>query len=184
MPTLGGTSTLSVGKHLTQATSSTPFVYNNKAFSWLRERREMVSFAGNQAATRVRYGQAVDAAATDWTAYHDAIALTSANGTDHLDFNATNLQDTGTNLLCAAGAHYDHGAGCIWVQANTAGGHLYKITGIAGATWTVLKVAGIGALTAAGQGTFGRFRVATIGTTKIGIRVTGTATPLQVVRLA
>jgi hypothetical protein len=171
----------SFGKLLSSVTSNAPFTYNHKAFCWMRERREIVGFHGNQAATRVRYGQAIDAGAASWTAYYDTITLT---GSGAADFNSTNLQDIGTNVLTAAGAHYDHAEGCIWVQANTQGGQLYRITGISGSTWTVEKIAGTGALVAAGQGTFGRFRVAVLGSVKLAIRVTSTVDPLQVMRIA
>jgi hypothetical protein len=179
-----GGGVLSQGKFLSARTSNTEFVYNNKCFCWLRERREAVSFAGDQGAVRVRYGAAIDSGAADWTPYHDLITLTSANGVDHLDFSATNLHDNGdTNLLCEAGTHYDHSATTVWVQANTAGGSLYQITGLNGATWSVRKIGGTAAVETAGQGTFGRFRVATIGTKKIAMRVTGVQDPLQVMLL-
>jgi hypothetical protein len=179
----GGT-TLSQGKFLPGASSTTEFTYNHKCFCWMRERREAVSFAGNQRAVRLRYGAALDANASDWTPFHDVITLTSANGSDHLDFSAANLKDVGTNLLCAAGAHYEHATGTIWVQANPTGTSLYQVTGLGGSTWTVRKIAGTQAIATAAQGTFGRFRIATFGASKLAIRVTGTTSPIQVMRLA
>jgi hypothetical protein len=180
-----GGGVLSQGKFLSAPTSITQFVYNNKCFCWMRERREAVSFAGDQKAVRVRYGAAIDSGSLDWTSYHDAITLTSTNGTDHLDFSAANLLDNGgTNLLCQAGAHYDHGGGVIWVQANTVGGALYQITGLGGATWSVRKIAGTAAVETAGQGTFGKFRVATLGSTLLALRVSATRTAVQVMKLA
>jgi hypothetical protein len=179
-----GTTVLSQGKFLSGATSSKEFTYNYKCFCWMRERREAVSFAGDQRATRLRYGAAIDSGSLEWTSFHEAITLTSANGSDHLDFSAANLQDIGTNLLCAAGAHYDHAGGSIWVQANTVGGSLYQVSGLDGTTWSVRKIGGSEAPTVCGQGTFGRFRIATIGTTKLALRVADTTNPLQVMRLA
>jgi hypothetical protein len=170
----------SLGKLLPSATSSIPFTYNYKAFCWLRERREVVSFHGNQTVTRVRYGQALDAGAINWSPYYDAISLV---GEGAIDFVSANLQDTGTNLLCAAGAHFDAGENCIWLQANTQGGMLYKITGLDTGVWTVTKIPGTGAVATAGQGTFGRFRVATIAGVKLALRVTATTHPVQVIRI-
>lgn len=172
----------SVGQYLTTKTSGGNFVYNNKAFCWLRERRECVSFAGDQTAQRMSYGVAVDAAASTWTAYQDTITLTSVNGTDHLDFSTTNLADSGTNLLCSASAHYDHANSCIWVQGNTSGSAIYKITGMSGSTWTVLKLA-TASLTASPNGSFGRFVVASIGGATVGMRISSVDNPIEVIRL-
>ncbi len=173
----------SQGRMLASATSTKELTYNHKAFCWMRERRQYVSFAGNQAAVRVRYGQAIDAGASNWTGYHDSIALTSSDGS-HLDFSAANLRDTGTNLLCSAGADYDAVGACIWVQANLAGSALYQISGLDGSTWTTRRVNGPLALTIAAQGTFGRFRIASMGSARVALRVTSTTTPIEVLRLA
>lgn len=172
--------TPSVGKYLTNATSGTQFVYNNKLFCWLPERRECVSFAGNQAAQRLRYGQAIDAATTTWTSYQDAITLT---GTDAADFSSTNLLDTGTNELCGGGAHYDHTNACIWACGNKVGSSVYKITGLSTNTWTVTKVASGAVLTQSSQGTFGRFRVGRIGGVDVGIRISSVDAPIEIIRL-
>lgn len=173
----------SFGKALAGATSTTAWVYNHKAYGWLRERREAVHFYGNQQARRFRYGQAIDAGATAFGSYMDAITLTSANGTDHLDFSAANLQDTGTNLLCSAGVSYDHDSQAIYVCANTTAGAIYRITGLSGSTWTVEKLAGTSPLTTSGQGTYGRFIVTRLGGALIAARVSGISNPIEVIRL-
>ncbi len=168
------------------------------AWCLLRERREYVWFSGNQKAFRVRYGQAIDAgnlASRNWNSVTDTITLSSSDGS-HLDFNSTTLFDTTvtgdmsheTNWLCSAGTHFDASAdaaaGCIYVQANKAGTALYRITGIAGSTWQVQKLAGTAALSDASHYTFGRFRVAHLaGGAKLALRVTTTTGPLEVMRL-
>ena len=130
---------------------------------------------------RVRHGQAIDAGAANWTPYHDAVELQSEDGS-HLDFDAAALRDSGP--LSNAGMHYDHDAGCLWVQAHPLGGLLYRIDGFDGSRWTVRRHAGTGALQPAGHGTWGRFRVARFGTVKLALRVTSTTQPTQVMRLA
>jgi hypothetical protein len=173
----------SFGKNLSIISHATGFAQNHRAYCWMRERREVVSFWGNQNATRIRYGQAVDAGATDWSAYCDVITLTGAGAAD---FTSANLEDTGENLLSqTAGAydHYENITGAIWLQANTLGGQLYKITGIGTNTWTVTKIAGTGALVTGFRGTYGRFQVASVGGTKFALRVTSTTGQLQIMRL-
>lgn len=174
--------TPSQGAFLANATNSTVWAYGSKCFVWMKERRECVSIAGNQTAQRMKYGQAIDAATTTWDAYQETITLTSVNGTDHLDFSTANLLDSGTNLLCAAGAHYDHANSCIWIQANTSSSALYKITGVSGTTWTVLKL-GTSALTASSNGTYGRFVVASMGGATVGMRISSVDNPIEVIRL-
>jgi hypothetical protein len=154
--------------------------YANRAWAWLRERREQVSFFGG-GVVRMRYGQAIDSGASNWTPFHESIQLQSSDGS-HLDFNATALRDSGP--LSNAGMHYDHDAGCLWVQANPLGGMLYRIDGLDGPRWTVRRQVGTGALQPAGHGTWGRFRVARFGTVKLALRVTSTTQPAQVMRLA
>jgi hypothetical protein len=163
--------------------SNTQFSYNHKAWCWMRERREHVALAGIQGTVRVRYGQALDAGATTWETYCDPITLSSADGS-HQDFVAGNFRDIGTNLLCAAGVHYDDEEKCIWVQANFAGSSLYKITGLSGSTWNTERISGPAARYTAAQGTFGRFRVVRVGGVKLAVRVTATTDPLQVLRLS
>lgn len=160
------------------ASAAGEFRYNDTLFIWLRERREAVSL-GRTTKMRVRYGQAMDAAATSWTSYYDAITLTGAGAAD---FTNTNLTENG--YLAQAGAHYDHAAGCIWVQGNDVGSQLYQITGIATNTWTVTKIAGTGARYRPTNLTYGRFKVATIGGVKLAMRVSSTTDPLQVMRIS
>lgn len=173
----------SFGKKLAAIPSSAAWNYNHKAQGWLRERREYVHFFGNQQARRFRYGQALDASATAFGGYMDDITLTSANGTDHLDFSATNLQDTGTNQLCSAGVAYDHTTQAIYVCANKTDGAIYKITGLSGTSWTVLKLSNTAPLTVGAQGTYGRFALTRIGGALIGVRVTSISNPIEVIRL-
>lgn len=173
----------SFGRLLGDATSGVIVNNSGKAFCWLRERREHVSFTGDQRAVRVRYGQAIDAGTTDWTAFHDVIQLESSDGS-HLDFNAKNLLDDDTNLLCAAGTHHDAAAGCIWIQGNPAGSGLYKVTGLDGSRWTVSRISGATALTTSINGTYGRLKVAVFGNQRLALRVSGTEAPVEVMRLA
>jgi hypothetical protein len=173
------------GKALPQVTGSPEVVYNHKAFCWMRQRREFVSFAKDQSATRVRYGQAIDSGnQADWSAYHDAITLQSSDGS-HLDFSAANFLDqTSVNLLTSAGAAYDPFNDVIWIQANHAGSGLYEISGLNGKVWTTRRIVGASAPTTSRNGTFGRFQVFKVGTVKLAMRVTSTTSPVEVIRLA
>lgn len=153
--------------------------YSNKTWCWMRERREHVAFSA-AAVRRTRYGAAIDAGGTDWSAYVDTVALTSNDGS-HLDFTEKALADDGP--LSSAGVHYDDAEACIWLQANNVGGPMYKITGIAGAQWTVQRVAGTAARFAPLRMTYGRFRVAMIGGIKLAMRVSATTDPIQVMRI-
>ncbi|MBI3367580.1 MAG: hypothetical protein HY021_03755, partial [Burkholderiales bacterium] len=178
----------------THSLSNVSVPYANKMWCWMRERREYVSFSA-AAIRRVQYGQAIDltgsgaagltyngrpVASNDWTPFVQTITLTSSDGS-HADFNAATLADDG--VLSSAGVHYDHADACLWIQANNAGGQLYKVTGLSGALWSVQKVAGTAARYGTFRGTYGRFRVATIGGVKLAMRVTSTTDPIQVMRL-
>jgi hypothetical protein len=179
----------SFGEDLAGYIESGAFTYNRRAFCWMRERREVVFFAGDQAAKRIRYGEAIDASAADWTAYTDTITLTGAGAAD---FTSTNLDDTSESLLSQTSGSYDHyenrtsdtATGAIWLQAKPAGGQLYKITGLDTNTWTVTKIAGTGALVTGGRGTYGRFVVASVGGTKFALRVTSHTGQLEIMRLS
>jgi hypothetical protein len=178
----------SFGEDLAGYIESGPFTYNDRAFCWMRERREVVFFGGDQAAKRIRYGEAIDDSASDWTTYTDTITLTGAGSSD---FTSTNLDDTPESLLSQTSGSYDHYedrtsdtlTGAIWLQAKPSGGQLYKITGIGTNTWTVTKIAGTGALVSGGRGTYGRFVVASVGGTKFALRVVSNTTQLQIMRL-
>jgi hypothetical protein len=170
--------TPSFGSQQTTCTSGTQFVYNSRTFCDMQERRECVSFAFTT--TRVRYGAAMDAGASDWTAYTDTITLVGAGAAD---FVSGNFADGGTNMLNGAGARYDAAAGCIWVMGNRAGDQLYKVTGISTNTWTVTKIAGTGALTACGQGTFGKFAIFDRGGAKMALRVSSTSNAIEAMRI-
>lgn len=156
-------------------------------WSWLRERREEVSFTQAAGFSRMRYGQAIDAAATDWNAYQDAITLTSADGS-HSDFNTTNLSENTTvaleGMFTSCGSVYDHATQTLYVQGNKVGSQLYKITGLSGNTWTTQKLAGTGALELCTRGTYGRMRLATLGGKKVIIRVSSVRSKPQVMRIS
>lgn len=169
--------------------SATKEIYlDAKVYVDLPERREMLNLSpAHGKYNRVRYGQAIDAATKNWTAYIDDVTLTSANGTDHLDFNAANIQaGAPSSALTDAGAQYDAAANCIWIVPNIAGKPMYKLTGFdAGNVITVLKLpSSTTPLHNSLNGTYGRFRIATIGGVKIGVRVSGHTVPAQVIRLA
>lgn len=150
-------------------------------WGWLPERREEFSFQGSSLRNRMRYGEAIDASATNWTAYGDAITLTSFDDS-HLDFNSTTLVDGA--LMNSAGVCYDHATETIYIVPNTVGGLLYKITGLDGNTWTTEKISGTGMLTGAGHGTYGRARLATFAGKKFLVRITSTTTPVEVMRIS
>lgn len=174
--------TPSRGSYLASRSMAANMDYSNNAFGPLRERRECVLFKGNQSAQRIRVGQAIDAAASAWDAYLDAITLTSVNGTDHLDFATSNFID-GNNLLNAAGMDYDHASATLWVQANTVGGALYQLTGLGTNAWTVLKHASGAALTLAVNGTYGKLAGFNLGGKRILVRVTAVGNPIEVMRV-
>jgi hypothetical protein len=172
----------SLGEYLTSRTVTSNLDYSNSAFARMTERREVVFFKGNQTAQRLRYGAAIDAAASNWETYLDAITLTSDNSTDHLDFATANFVE-GNTLLYAAGFDYDHATETLWVQANTVGGALYQITGLGTNTWTVLKHASGAALTLCTNGTFGRMAGFDLGGKRIATRVSAVGNALEVMRL-
>lgn len=163
---------------------SVPLPYSAQTFVRMRERGEFaVIVAGG--AKRVRYVQAIAGAPVqfgrkDWTSYIDVITFTSDDGS-HADFSAAAMADDGA--LCDAGVHYDHDNACIWYQGSKLGGALYKITNLDTLSWKIAKVPGVAARYDAHHGTYGRFAVATFGTVKLGLRVSATAHPVQVVRL-
>lgn len=163
-----------------------PFVERaQKVMVKMPERGEYVSIAPPGKSQRVRYAAAMDARASDWTAYHDAITLTSRDGS-HYDFSAANLDDVRGALLCSAGAAYDHGSGTIWIQGNLAGSSLYRINGIAGNTWNVERISATnpyGEQSGAMQN-YNRFALGTFGQAKVLIRVTGVDHPIQIIRVA
>lgn len=172
----------------------------------LRERREIVCFYADYTAKRVRYGQGVDAAASDLASYTDTITLTSDNGSDHLHFSAANYKGYYGHNLNHAGAFYDHMDGCIWVCSNdshqgtynssgdtftpgtTVPMGVYKITGattgsLADSTWKVKRIPGTESLVSSQNGTWGRFVVVHRGAQRIGMRVSGVDNPIEVIRL-
>lgn len=161
--------------------SSKQSTVGSSTWGWLRERRESFSFSA-AVKTRVRYGQALDAAAIDWTAYIDDITLTSADGS-HADFNATNFAMNAT--LCAPGVVYDHAAQTIYILPNATDLPAYRITGLAGNTWTIEKMAdSTKALRNNVNGTYGRVRMAMLGGKKVLLRVSSTTAPVQVMRIS
>ncbi len=169
------------------ASATKPIFLADKVYTELTERRELLILNPNHSTfNRIRYGQAIDAGGTDWTAFIDDVTLTSANGTDHLDFNTTNVTVSDPNSkLMDAGASYDSVNNCIWICPNTVGSPMYKLTGFdTGNVITVLKLAaGTGPLVQCVSGTYGRFRVSRIGGVTIGVRVANATTPAQVIRL-
>ncbi len=172
----------SFGAMLPSRSSSIQFVSGSRLFCDLPERGQMVSFHGDQMATRVRYGDAETADASDWTSYHEIITLT---GPGAVDFTVEALNDAGTaaNLLSQGGAHYLHSAGEIWVCPVPVGKPLYRVTGLSSATWNVEKLAGSETLTPSGTSTYGRFVVYDMAGVKIGLRVSSTSNPIEVIRL-
>lgn len=165
---------------------TTPLFPNaNRIFVDLVERGECVSIAGNQAAVRIKYAAAHAAGVTNWAAYTETITLTSANGTDHLDFSSSNLQDLPSSPLQAAGADYHHATGTIWITGNLVGGALYRIAGINTTTWTVYKVPGVTMPRRSINGGFGKTRVITHTDGAVMLyRTTRAAEPLQTIRIS
>lgn len=174
----------------------------------LTARREMVFFQSTFAdytAKRVRLGEAVDASATDYSAYTDTITLTSDNATDHLDFKAANFKGYYGHNLNHAGSFYDTIDDVLWVCANDpfegtydAGGStftpgttlslgVYKLFGattgsLDDSTWKVKKLPAQ-PLTVSPNGTWGRFAVVKRGAHNIGLRLSDVDNELEVVRL-
>jgi len=153
-----------------------------------QERRELACIH-NTVKSRMKIGTALDAGATDFTPYTDTITLTSLDGS-HADFNSTNLAESAggsspAGFLNAAGTAYDHATGTVWIQGNDAGTCLYRITGISGTTWTVTKYTGTTATYGENgvNGNYHRFGVATFGSVKVLIRITGVDHPIQVCRV-
>ncbi|MBL0209206.1 MAG: hypothetical protein IPP84_15090 [Propionivibrio sp.] len=134
---------------------------------------------------RCRYGQAIDKKAGSWTKYVDTLTLTSIDGSHH-DFNKTSLSSDNMPAgdLYGAGYIYDHARETLYVQGSNVGNPLYKITGIAGNTWTTEKIPGTGALEYSQNGVFGRLRMAILGGQKIIIRVSGVDHKTQVMRIS
>lgn len=154
-----------------------------KTFAHLRQRREFVVFSGDAAAKRVRYGAAQDAGVTNIEPYIDSITLTSSDGS-HADFAAAAYSDSGGGAaFYAAGAAYDHELTCIFFKSCAVGGHLYKITGLSGNTWTTQRISTIGSAYRSLNGMFGKWRIALLGGVKVAIRVVGTTTNTLVTRL-
>ena len=164
-----------------------PFVDRvQKIMVKMPERGEYVSLAPPGKSQRVRYAAAMDAGVSDWMRYHDAISLASTDGS-HNDFVAANLDDQRAALLCCAGAAYDHSSATIWVQANRAGGKLYRITGIAGNDWSVQRFDNVNTSYGEQSGVmqnYNRFAYAKFGQAKVLMRVTGVDHPIQIIRVA
>lgn len=165
-------------------------VSSHSVWGWLPERRECFGFYGSKNANelsfqRCRYGQAIDKKAGSWTKYVDTLTLTSIDGSHH-DFNKTSLSSDNMPAgdLYGAGYIYDHARETLYVQGSNVGNPLYKITGIAGNTWTTEKIPGTGALEYSQNGVFGRLRMAILGGQKIIIRVSGVDHKTQVMRIS
>jgi len=171
----------SFGKFETGPISSTTQFYVGSAmWGHMRERREEFSFH-SLGIKRVRYGQAIDANATDWSSYYDTITLTSSDGS-HADFSAASFSDYDWFLY--AGTVYDHSTATLYVQPNGSGRPAYKITGVAGNTWTTEAITGTACTRMATNGTFGRLQLATMAGKKILLRITGKDHPIQVMRIS
>ena len=135
----------------------------------------------------MRYGQAIDASASDWTPYIDVITLTSSDGS-HADFTASNLSEVvsgGTSKFKDAACVYDADLDCYWVWGNNVGDLLYKISGLNTNTWTTQKFTGTGALYASSpHGTYGRCMIERPNGAKVLVRVSSTVDPAQIIRLS
>lgn len=175
-------SATSTGKWLSSMSANNVMSTSSSSiWGTLPERREEISFMNGGARTRFRYGQAIDAGASVLDAYFDTITLTSTDGS-HTDFNNTNLIDDGKLAQC--GFCYDHASATLYLTSSTAGGEVYKITGIAGNTWTTEKMTGTGVRRFTAKGAYGRVRLANIAGKKVLVRVASTTTPIEVMRLS
>ncbi len=164
----------------TQINSSVNINVGGAIWGQLRERREEFSFS-SAGFHRVKYGQAIDSSATDWSAYGETITLTSTDGS-HADFTNAALADDA--LMAASGVVYDHATQTIYIQPNNTGSQLYKLTGLSGTTWTTEKIAGTGCTRAPVRCTYGRLRLATLGGKKVLLRITNKDHPVQVMRIS
>ncbi len=170
------------------ATHTTQFVHNNRAFCDMVARRECVSFSGASGAqaVRMRYGDAHDAGATNWQPYMQTITLTSSDGS-HTDFSTANFTFPGAELpskFFAATPVHDPVNNCLWMQGNEVGDALYRITGLDSATWTTQRFNAVTATRRCINGTYGRFVALQFGAVTLGVRISSTSAPVQIVRLA
>lgn len=152
----------------------------------MQERGEYVNIFGGATPTgrRVRYAAARTAGVSDWTAYTDAITLTSSDGS-HGDFTTVNLLDSSGSPLNAAGSGYDHSTGTIWLRGNLATGKLYSITGLGGSTWTVTRFNVTPRYGEQGtHGNYNKFAFVQFGAVKLLLSITGMDHPIQVCRIA
>ncbi len=165
--------------------SGTNIVYDNKMMVRMPQRREFVVLSGGINA-RCRMGQGFDSGdRTGWGRFHDAITITSSDGS-HLMFNdSANWRDRSVAThFFAAGGTYDHWGNCIWVQSNVAGGGLFRLTGLDGNTWTSERVAGAEALSTSGNGTYHRCQLFVKGMARCLMRVSSTTGYPEVCRVA
>ncbi len=173
------------GIALGQFSAGANLVNGPKLMVRMPHRREFVILSGS-ANTRCRYGQAFDSnQRSSWAGFNDTITLTSTDGS-HMDFRDTSMWTDAAfgSPLFAAGGTYDHWGNCIWVQSNNQGGPLYKITGLAGNTWTVSRVAGPAALTRSKNGTYHRCQTIVMGRATCLLRASSTTSWPEVCRVA
>jgi hypothetical protein len=176
-------------RFLRQFESGRRVVYNHKTMIRMPQRREFVVLAapgGSSGSVRVRLGQAMDSGnRSNWSAFHDAIVLTSADGS-HRDFDtAAHWLDTSPETpLFAAGGTYDHWGQCLWLQSNLEGGPLYRLSGLDGSTWQVERIRDVQALSTSINGTYHRCQVIVRGSTRCLLRVTSTTGRPEVCRIA
>ncbi len=170
------------------ANHTTQLVHNHRAFCDMASRRECVSISGvsGAQAVRMRYGAAHDAGATNWQPYMQVITLTSSDGS-HTDFTPANFTDPGgeqpSKFFGATPAH-DPVNNCLWMQGNEVGDALYRITGIDSSTWTTRRFNAVTATRRCINGTYGRFAALQFGAVTLGVRISSTSAPVQVIRLA
>ncbi len=162
-----------------------PLVYGHMLMVRLPQRREFVVLSGS-ANTRCRYGAALDSgSAGPWGAFHDAISLSSEDGSHHFFNNPAHwVLQTPSAPLFAAGGSFDAAGRCIWVQSNLAGGPLFKLTGIESTQWRVERVPGVAAITSNINGTYQRCQVFSKGAARCLLRVSSTTGYPEVCRVA
>ena len=173
-------SATSYGKFTTGGITNGKTFYSGDNSIWgvLRERREEFSIAYG-ASVRIRYGQAIDASATNWASYADDITLTSSDGS-HLDFSSAALNNS-TFTQC--GKAYDHATGTLYLVPNVAGAAIYKITGLSGNTWTIEKIAGTSTLAASVNHVYGRCVLIAAQGRKFLVQITSKDVPMQITRV-
>lgn len=160
--------------------------YSKKASAHMPTERTLLILAATASGyiRRVRYGEAIDAGATNWGAYCDSPTLTSSDDS-HLDFTAGNFDDAGGGQpLYEAGCCFDPVTRDLFIIPNNAGASVLKLTGaVDQPVLQVQRLTGHATLNASPNGTFQRCMLIRKGTARLLVRVTSTTRYPEICRL-